>query len=141
MPRKYATAETRVAFHPEVVEALEEAVFLGLYDAAKEGKQRQLDIASTKFDTIRRFTRHAFAAGFDQTGERFDAEGPAPDHVDRADVGHPVAYFGYDWFVARFYETGTARQSPRPSAAVAAAETTERLPGYLRKSAQRKGFK
>ena len=132
---------TRVAFNPKVLQALEEAVFLGLYDAAKEGKQRALDIASTKFKTMRLFTRGAFAAGFDQTGERFDAEGPAPTNVDRPDRGHPVAYFGYDHFVARFYETGTARQSPRPSAAPAAAEITEKLPGYLRKSAQRKGFK
>jgi hypothetical protein len=132
---------TRVAFNPKVVEALEEAVFTGLYDAAREGKQRQLDIASGKFKTIRRFTRHAFAVGFDQTGEMFDSEGPAPKEIDHKDRGHPVAYFGYDWFVARFYETGTARQAPRPSAAPAAGEITERLPGYLRKSAQRRGFR
>jgi hypothetical protein len=141
MARGGVRTVTRVAFHPEAVKALEEAVFLGLYDAAREGKQRQLDIASGKFNSIRRFTRRAFAAGFDQDGERFAAEGPAPEHIDSRDKGQPVAYFGYDWFVARFYETGTARQSPRPSAAPAAAEITERLPGYLRKSAQRKGFR
>lgn len=132
---------TRVAFNPQVLKALEESVYLGLYDAAKEGKQKQLDIASTRFKTIRGFTRHAFAAGFDETGDRFSSEGPAPSTIDNADRGKPVAYFGYDWFVARFYETGTARQRPRPSAAPAAAEITERLPGYLRKSAQRKGFR
>lgn len=141
MARRGVRTVTRVAFNPETVRALDEAVFLGLYDAAKEGKQRQLDIASGKFKTIRRFTRRAFAAGFDETGERFDAEGPAPESIDSRDKGMPVAYFGYKWFVARFYETGTARQAPRPSAAVAAAETTERLPGYLRKSAQRRGFR
>jgi hypothetical protein len=132
---------TRVAFNRKTIEALDEAMFEGLYDAAKEGKQRQLDIASGKFKTIRGFTRHAFAAGFDQFGEQFGSEGPAPGHVDRPDRGQPVSYFGYDWFVARFYETGTARQQPRPSAAVAAAEISERLPGYLRKSTQRKGFR
>ena len=140
MARRTRTV-TRVAFNRKTIESLDEAMFEGLYDAAKEGKQRQLDIASTKFRSTRRFTRHAFAVGFDQTGEQFASEGSAPGHVDRPDRGHPVSYFGYDWFVARFYETGTARQSPRPSAAPAAAEISDRLPGYLRKSAQRKGFK
>lgn len=140
MARKHATAVTRVAFNPKAVRLLEESVFLGLYDAAKEGKQRELDHASTKFQSMRLFTKGAFAAGFDQTGEMFDSEGPAPTKVDTADRGKPVAYFGYNHFVARFYETGTARQSPRPSAAPAAAEITERLPGYLRSSAKRKGF-
>lgn len=141
MARRGVRTVTRVAFNRETLEALDESVFLGLYDAAKEGKARELDIAHSKFKTIRHFSRRAFAAGFDDTGDRFDAEGPAPDHIDSRDRGMPVAYFGYDWFVARFYETGTARQKPRPSAAPAAAEITERLPGYLRKSAQRKGFR
>lgn len=132
--------DTRVVFHPEVVDRLDEAMFLGLYDAAREGKQRMLDIAHSKYRTIRRFSRRAFAAGFDDTGDRFAAEGPAPDEIDPSDKGEPVAYFGVDWFVARFGEMGTIKQAPRPFVGPAGGEITERLPGYLRKSAKRKGF-
>lgn len=137
MARQGLRYNTRVAFNQRAIEQLRESVEEGLYDAAKEGKQRQLDIASTKFRTMRGFTRGAFAAGFDEDGERFAEEGPAPQRMEGKG---PVAYFGYNWFVARFYETGTARQRPRPSAAPAAAEIEGRLPGYLQSAARRRGF-
>ncbi|HSM18704.1 MAG TPA: hypothetical protein VK845_17085 [Gemmatimonadales bacterium] len=140
MARRGLRGNTRVAFNKQALDALDEAIYLGLYDAAVEGKHKMLDHANSRFKTIRRFTRNAFAAGFDETGDRFNAEGKAPDGIDYRDKGMPVAYFGYQWFVARFYETGTARQSPRPSAAPAAAEITSELPQHLRKSAKRRGF-
>lgn len=140
MARRSRTV-TRVAFNRKTLEALDEAVYLGLYDAAVEGKERMLDHASTKYKTIRGFTRHAFAAGFDDTGDRFDATGDAPDQIDSRDKGQPVAYFGVDWFVARFGEIGTSHQPARPFASPAAAEIESRLPGHLRNSAKKRGFR
>ena len=120
-----------------VVDLLEGGIAEGVLDTAEVGKERALDIARSKFKTIRGFQRNAFAVGFDGLARKGDENGPRT--ADYRGVG-PVAYFGYDWFVARFYETGTIRQAPRPSAAPAANELDDIMPDRLRSAVQRRGF-
>lgn len=133
--------DVRVVMHKATVDKLNEAIAEGLYDGAEDGMQRSLEHARSKFKTIRRFQSNAFASGFNESGGRIGAEGDAPNRIDAGDRGKPVAYFGYQWFVARFYETGTARQSPRPTVAPALADIAGSLPGTMRQRAVQKGFR
>ncbi|MCA1570839.1 MAG: hypothetical protein LC798_11080 [Chloroflexi bacterium] len=133
-----AIVQTKVTTHVDqaTLRKLAEGVADGVLGAAEAGKGRALDIARGKFRTTRGFARNAFAVAFDN-GRKVGGSGDQPRQpVDTGIVG----YFGYDWFVARFYETGTARQSPRPSLAPAAAEMDGELPKRLRGALQRKGF-
>lgn len=127
----------RVQIHRDVIAKLENGIADGVLDTAQAGKERALEHARGKFRTIRRFERNAFAVGFDGTERRGDDNGPKV--ADYRGTG-PVGYFGYDWFVARFYETGTIRQRPRPSLAPAANELDGIMPARLRAAVLRRGF-
>lgn len=129
--------EVTFALDKRVVDLLEGGIAEGVLDTTQAGKERMLEIARSKFRTTRRFEKTAFAVAFDGTERNGDARGP--QSADYRGQG-PVGYFGYRWFVARFYETGTIRQSPRPSAAPAADELDEIMPGRLAAAVKARGF-
>ena len=138
---------TEVRIDEGVVRQLDSALALGLFEAAKQGKERALDHASGMFKTTREFRKTAFAIGFDN-GREIGKEGPRRDLGGsslRSAAKYPVdpglvSYFGYAWFVARFWETGTVKFGPRPSVSQAQVELANKLPQGLRSSAKAKGF-
>jgi hypothetical protein len=130
---------TTVSFQLDkrVVDLLEGGIAEGVLDTAQAGKEMALTIARSKFRTIRGFQRNAFAVAFDGIERKGDENGPRT--ADYRGSG-PVGYFGYDWFVARFYETGTIRQRPRPSVAPAANELDDVMPARLAAAVKARGF-
>lgn len=129
-------ARTKVIIHADVRRKLEQGVAEGVLLTAQAGKERALEHARGKFKTIRRFERNAFAVAFDD-GRRIGGDANAPSMPDEDGT---VGYFGYDWFVARFYETGTVRQSPRPSLQPTATEMGKIMPNNLRLALTKRGF-
>lgn len=128
----------RFVIYRDVIDKLEGGIAEGVQATTEAGKERALQIARSKFKTIRSFERNAFAVTFDGTKRMGDEKGPRT--ADFRGTG-PVGYFGYDWFVARFFETGTIHNSPRPSVAPAANELDEIMPGRLAAAVRAKGFR
>lgn len=138
---------TDVRVNPVAVAALEGSMAEGLYATAKAGKQSALDHASGMFKSTHGFERTAFAIGFDN-GRELGHEGPRRNWGNRSlraaatlpvDPGL-VAYFGYHWFVARFWETGTTRFGPRPSVSAAQSDMLGAMGPQLRTAAKKRGF-
>lgn len=138
---------TDVRIDQSVVRELDSALALGLFEVAKKGKEQQIEHAEGMFKTTREFKKTAFAIGFDN-GREIGKSGPRRDlgaSSLRGAAKFPVdpgivAYFGYLWFVARFFETGTVKFGARPSVSQAQAGLPSAVPGALRNSAKAKGF-
>ena len=138
---------TEVRIDQAVVQQLNSSLAEGMYAIAKEGKARALEHASGMFKTTREFERTAFAIGF-EGGREIGHEGPRRNMSSKTlgtAASYPVdpgivAYFGYAWFVARFWETGTVKFGPRPSVSQSQTSLPEIVPAQLRTAAKAKGF-
>lgn len=139
---------TEVRVDPKAVALLDRSMAEGLFAAAKIGAEKQLEAARSRFKTTRRFEDGAFAIGFDN-GTQIGKSGPKKDRGAKTLLGaaeYPVdpglvSYFGYAWFVARFFETGTVKHAPRPTVSQAQSKVPDIMPAELAKAARRRGFR